>query len=419
VPALPPRPHRGADVPAMRRVALHALLLALVGLVLAIGAPGAQGAPRANGVIRGRVINESTGRPQQGVEITLTRSRPEGSKTRQQVQQTDARGRYRFEGLATGPDHIYALDGRFEGGLFAGRALTIPAQSAPPPVIDSTLRVWSTTADETSIVVERDHLFVRPFEGGLSVIESATIANSSARAYIGRGGGAGSAQRGSPTLGFALPAEAACRPGECGIVDSTIDVPAIVRQDYGFAATVAIPPGRTQITFSYRIEGSGGTFELSRVALYPTAETSIYATEPLEIRSERLKPDGQRSIGGDRYRVWSTVEGLDAGDSLPALAVAEGGSATGLVLGLGAGAVVAAGAVAVALARRSRGRPEARRESEAVAPRRDELLRAIAELDLRFEAGELSRATWDQRRTELKARLAQAPAEEAAPTAPR
>jgi hypothetical protein len=300
--------------------------------------------------------------------------------------------------------------------LFAGRALTIPAQSSPAPEIDSTLRVWPTTTDQTSILFQRDDLFVRPFEGGLSVIESVTVANSSERAYIGRRGRVGGRGAPAPSLGFALPAAAACRAGACGIVDATIDVPVIVPQDYGFAATAAIPPGRTQITFSYRVEGGAGTFELSRVALYPTVETSVYAVEPLEIRSDRLRPQGQRRVGRDLYRVWSTTEALDAGDSLPVLAVAEAGSQGSLIAGLGAAAAVIAGAVMVALVRRRRARSTSAPMAASRPENRDDLLRAIAELDLRYEAGELSPTNYDVARAKLKAKLAASPPERSVPS---
>ena len=376
-------------------------------LLLTGGLPAA-GAPKANGVIRGRVINASTGAPQGGVEVTLVATTAAGTSTERRRATTDGRGRYRFEGLSTGANYVYALDGVFQGGLFAGRALSIPAQSSPAPVIDSTLRVWPTTTDETAILFERDDLFVRPFQDGLSVIESVTVANSSGRAYIGRRGRAGGRGEIASSLGFALPAGAECRAGACGIVDATIDIPALVPQDYGFAATAAIPPGRTQITFSYRVEGGAGTFELSRVALYPTVQTSVFAVEPLEIRSDRLTPEGERRVGGDLYRVWSTAGALDAGDSLPVLAVAEAEAEGGLIAGLGVAGVVVAGALTVALVRRRR-KPSAPLPVTPPGPRnRDELVRAIAEVDLRYEAGELSEADWDVARRELKSKLAAA-----------
>jgi hypothetical protein len=408
-------------VPPMRRLAIGRTLptvgaLVLVPALVVVSGRSAAGAPKSNGVIRGRVINASTDDAQGGVEVTLMTTTADGTRPHRRRATTDGRGRYRFEGLGTGSDHVYALDAVFQGGLFAGRALTIPAQPSPAPVIDSTLRVWPTTTDETSILFERDDLFVRPFENGLSVIESVTVANSSEHAYIGRRGLLGGRRETAPSLGFALPAGADCRGGACGIVDASIDVPAIVPQDYGFAATAAIPPGRTQITFSYRVDGGAGTFELSRVALYPTVQTSVYAVEPLEIRSDRLKLDGQRRVGRDLYRVWSTAGALDAGDSLPVLAVAEAGSQGSLIAGLGAAGAVIAGGVIVALVRRRRVRSASAPVAAPGPENRDDLLRAIAELDLRYEAGEVPPTDYNVARAELKSKLAAASPERSVPS---
>jgi hypothetical protein len=392
------------------RAVLLLTTLALAGL--SSGVP-AGAASRPNGVIQGRVINASTDLPQAGVEVTLSSTQRTRSAGENEVVTTDRRGRYRFAHLATGPEHVYAIDARFRGGLFAGRNLMIPEQSSPAPVIESTLRVWPTTSDETSIFVERNDLFLRPYGGGLGVIESVTVTNLSERAYIGR---RGRSEGEDASLGFALPSGAECGPGECGIVDATLDVPVIVPQDYGFAATVAIPPGRTQITFSYRVGGSGGTYELSRVALYPTAETSIYAAEPLAIESDRMRPEGRRRVGEDLYRVWSTVEGLDAGDSLPALVVADAGTGWGLVAGVVAFVLLLTSAVVVSLVRRRRADVD---EKAGVPESRAELVRALAEIDLRYEAGELSRARWSRRRAELKSKLAASSPEHSVPSAPR
>jgi hypothetical protein len=382
--------------------------LATVFVLLALFQPAepAEAAP-SNGVIRGRALNGATGGPQPGVVMVLTQTRRDGSGRRTFEDRTDAEGRYRFEGLPTGDRLLYALDARYDGGLFAGRLLTIPEQE-PAPVIDTRLEVWKTTSDPRAVILARDDLFVRPANGGLSVIESVTVANLTNFAYIGRAASmSDSAVEPGPaaSLGFALPVDGECRPAECGIVASEpIDIPQIVRRDYGFAATVAIPPGRSQITYSYRVEGSGGSFDLSRTALYPTAETSIYATEPIELDSARLLPDGERTIGDASYRVWSSREGIDAGDQIGAVAVAQAGLSAALVGGVGAALLALLAASAYALRRRQRG---SQTPAEPRLRSRDEIVRRIAELDLAFDAGGLERERWQTERLRLKGMLSE------------
>jgi uncharacterized membrane protein len=121
-------------------------------------------------------------------------------------------------------------------------------------------------------------------------------------------------------------------------------------------------------------------------------------------------------VGEDLYRVWSTVEGLDAGDSLPALVVADAGTGWGLVAGVVAFVLLLTSAVVVSLVRRRRADVD---QKEGVPESRAELVRALAEIDLRYEAGELSRARWSRRRAELKAKLAASSPEHSVPSAPR
>lgn len=380
-------------------------------LVLAVFQPaGPAAAEASNGVIRGRALNGATGSPQPGVMMILTQTRLDGGGTRTYKVRTVDDGRYRFDGLATGDQRLYTLDARYDGGFFSGRVLSIPKQEDPAPVIDTRLKVWETTADPRAVILARDDLFVRPADGGLSVIESVTVANLTRFAYIGRAASM-SDSGGLPSpgpavsLGFTVPVDGECRPAECGIVASEpIDIPVIVRREYGFAATVAIPPGRSQITYSYRVEGSGGSFDLSRTALYPTAETSIYATEPIELDSARLLPDGERTIGDVSYRVWSSREGIDAGDEIGAVAVAEAGISAALWGGAGAALLVMLLASGYALRRR---RQAPSHPAQPRPPARPEIVRRIAELDLAFHSGELEQERWQTERTRLKVLLSE------------
>ncbi|HEV3472290.1 MAG TPA: hypothetical protein VG408_03675, partial [Actinomycetota bacterium] len=204
-------------------------------------------------------------------------------------------------------------------GTFAGGAVTIPDDTQQIPVIDTTMRVWPTTTDPSVVLIRRDDMFVVSNERGAAVIESVTVANTSTKAYIGRGQSLSDDPSGA-SLGFALP------PGarDIAILDSEIDIPKLVPIGAGAAATVAIPPGETRVTFSYSLPSSAGNIDLSRPALYPTVEFSVFAEEPLEVRSNRLIADGEVTLSGTRYRKWTASDELNAGDPLQVLAVAAG-----------------------------------------------------------------------------------------------
>jgi hypothetical protein len=382
----------------MRRVARLALATLVVGLTLL---PGAAHAART-GTIEGRVVDGTTGRPRTNVEVRLQGGKAAGGDAIERSVTTDEQGRYSFGDLPTGDDRFYVVDALFQGGLFPGRALTLPADTSAPPVIKTTTRVWETTTDPTVIGLPRDDLFAISSDDGLGVIESVSILNSSDLAYIGRGGEDDSAGE-VPTIGFALPEGA----GEVQIQQgTTLDIPKLVATDFGFAATVAIPPGESSVTFSYSLPDAGAQFELSRNALYPTGEISIYTRPPLTVSSNRLIESGEKSIEGTIYNLWTTKEGLiDSGDPVQILLVADAGRSSTLYAGVGAFAVVLL-IVAVIGLRRIRRVPRRAGPASATPMTREQILTKIAELDLAFESGDLTKADWERQRAGLKKRVA-------------
>lgn len=348
----------------------------------------------ARGTIEGRVTNQSTGRPQPGVQITLLTLSSSGGEGEPAIvsARTNADGSFTFDNLNTGEDSVYALDARHDGGLFASPPIQIPDDTERPPVIETNIRVWDTVSDPSVISLRRNDFFVVPDEeGGVGVIEALVIQNDSDLAYIGRGG------KDAPSLGIALPATA--RGEGVSIVDSTLEVPELVATDFGAGTTVAIPPGETRLTLAWRVPGEGGQFDLTRTALYRTGELSVYAGDPLEIRSTRLQQAGSETIRDLTYRVWSSREPIDAGDPVQLLAIADAGISTSLMIGLVAG-IGALGAVilgGVLLRGRARSAQEPATD--------DDLLMAIARLDVEYEAGGLTEERWSSERDRLKSQL--------------
>ena len=357
-------------------------------------------------------MNATTGSPQKGVWVTL-RGGPRGEVVERV--RTGPGGRYSFSDLPTGRRRPYALDARYKGGLFAGRAMVLPSDTARAPVITGTLRVWETTTDPGTMLVRREDLFLVPDDGWLTVLHSVTLTNRSRRAYIGRG--AGSAGGAVATVAFSLPAGADLSSAR--ILRATLDIPQIVPLEGlgGFGATVAIPPGDSQVTFSYRVEGAAGLYDLSRRALYPVLEHSIHAEDPLVVESDRLAPAGEVTLAETTYRRWSLREPLDAGDPLQASATAQASSAP-LAVGVGALLALLAGVGAVVAIRARRRRARAakdalgtgeggpRRDETAAVQAREDLLVAIPEPDLRYEGGEIGSDEYSERRARLKDELA-------------
>ena len=375
----------------------HHVRAALLALAFVLTAAVPANAAEA-GTIRGRVLNETTGEPQAGVRVTLTSALDDGSESRRLTATTDARGRYVFDDLPTGDDRYYAVDARHDDGLFAGGVVRLPEDTSRPPVIDSTLRVWDTTGDPAAIVVRRDSIFVVPSDDGVGVIEAVVVANIAEEAYIGRGRELGAARDGEvASLGFALPPNAELPP--VPIVESDIDFPSLVETSFGFAATAAVPPGQWRVVYSYEVPGEGGTYDLSRPALYPTLELGVYAGEPLEIDGGRVEPDGTRDVRGKTYDLYSSGGTLEAGDAIDMIAVAEASAGNLLAIGSAVvAALVVAGTLVLVIRRRAR-------RSAPEPPRRADVVEAIARLDVAKEQGLIHEEEWASQRDELKRTL--------------
>lgn len=384
----------GGDVQPMRRlVAIAAAAAALY--------PASPAAAARTGTIEGRVVNGTTGEPQQDVEVTLTSG--DGSRRSQDNVVTGADGRYRFEGLRTGEDRFYVLDATYKDGLFAGRPVTLPSDTEQEPVIRTTLRVFEPTTDPNAILIRRNNLFVVHEGDRLSVVESVKVVNPTNNAYIGRGSALApaSGDDAAPSLGFALPDGLV--PGSFRWFEADLDVPdAVELEGLGFGITTAIPPGEIDFTFTYQVRGQGATFDLSRRALYEVTELSVFAADPLKVESNRLSEKETERIGGRSYDRFTTTAPASAADPIQILIVAEAGASFPLVAGAGAGLslLVLIGALAF---KRTRRRP-AERVAPAT-PDRERLIATIAELDLRHDAGQVDADEYAARRRELKWRL--------------
>lgn len=401
----------GPEVRAVRRVARPVLAC----LSLLLFASGAQAAE--TGTIKGIVLNETTGEPQASVRVTLEGGIKGASgaikRTVRQTIVTDSNGRYFFDDLPTGADRIYTVDGTFKGGFFAGRAVSIPGDTTKPPVLDSTLRVWNTTTEPSSIVIERDDIFVVKGEDGADIVESFKIVNVSERAYIGRGRALTPNAKGAlPSLSFSLPPEAAASGVQ--VLESDIDIPQLLQTDTGIGITAAIPPGDTSLTFVYSLRGLVGRFDLSRRANYPILNLNVFADDPFVIESPKLEETEEVTIRGERYRKWSAPNTIEPADSMQVIAVAQADSDPVLI----GGAIFAGAAVllliAVGLLRNRRPAPAAPRPKPRSESRED-LLVTIAQLDLAYRAHKLAENEWIERRTRLKAKLQRLKAPEHAP----
>ncbi len=396
---------------------LTALLGVLALAVLLLPAPTAVAQGDEVGTITGTVTNGTTGEPQGGVAIRLLGgSQDDEGNFRQDVEAdtiTDGKGRFEFPELPAGQDRAYTLDARFDGGNFPGGVVTIDSGG---DVIEVTQRVWNTTTDPRSIVIQNNRMFLLKGEDGASVIESFEIVNVSDEAYVGRGAGsAGPQKEPIPSLSFSFPEDA--RREGIQIVDSDLDIPQLLDTETGISITSAVPPDETNITFAYSLRVNTGQVDLSRRALYPTLNLSVLAEPPFVIDSTRLVADGEATIDGITYKQYSSRDTITEGNSIPILGIARGDGDSALTFGALAAAALLIILLALGLLRsratRQVAREPAKREPGPPEARAD-LLVAIAQLDLEYRDGQLDEDEWKAKRGQLKARLVKVGATEPA-----
>jgi hypothetical protein len=376
----------------------------MLGVVaLAIAALQPQATAATTGTIKGRVLDGSSDKPLAGVQVTLTSGTSQG-ETESETVTTDRQGRYRFDDLTTGDDLFYALDARYKGGLFPGSAITLPDDTDEKPVIDTTLKVWDTIDDPASIVIERNDVFVIESEDGkVGVLEAFQITNVSDKAYIGRGASMETSGDATvPSLGFALPSGA--EQEQLQIYESSLDIPELLRTDFGFGITTAIPPGNFTITYTYDLPGTAASYDLSRRVLYPTLNFAVFTSEKLVVTSNRLESQGSVEIRDRVYEQFSTEDDLEAGASVQVVALADAGTPPGLIAGMIGVLVLVALLGTIPFLRRRRPKTTETHPSS-----RDEILREIASLDLARERDEVSEQEWQAARQRLKERLEKGP----------
>jgi hypothetical protein len=351
------------------------------------------------GDIRGVITNVTRREVQPGVKVTLLHFQSGGPRRDRTTVETDARGRYEFRDLPTGPDHFYAIDSVHQGGLFQGGTHQIPDDTSEKPVFEVDIKVWDTTDDPQSVLLRRNDMFLVPDDNRVAVIDSYRLVNTTRFAYIGRGG-AGS----KTSVGFPLPADA-LRETISIVNEPRVGIPRLRPTEFGFGITTAIPPGQTDFQFSYSVGGSGGSYELSKTALYPILDAGVFVREPLEVRSNRVTEKGPVTVGDDEYIEYSTDETIDPGDPLQLLAVAEAGTSPWLIAGAAIGLALVGSLIALGVFLRRRRVPETSTGPVArPTPRtREDVIVAIAELDLRYRNGDIDEQEWRERRERLKA----------------
>jgi hypothetical protein len=309
---------------------------------------------------------------------------------------TDAQGHFRFEGLDPSPERIYFPVVEYHDVSY----YPSPVSFKDAPTQSVTITIYEPTADDAQVLFPRTNLILTGVDPErLYVMEMGVASNRGDRAYAA-----------PETLRFALPAGAESFSPRFGMMAD-----AVSQRPSGFVLTGPLLPGDHELAYSYELPVQGQQADLSRTLQHPVESFSLFvpAQDNIRVDSPQLAESGTRDMGGMTYRVYTAsnlVRGSQLVIRLSDLPEVPGALAQRLGYALlASGLLVSLGALLFAWRRGAR----ATTPAAAAAPvatddletRRDELLATVADLDERFEAGELPLPEYQRARDLAKRRL--------------
>ena len=394
-------------------VMVTALLLALI-LVPTVRA-------QDTGILEGQVVNgtEAGAEIEAGIPVNLYLF---GANLKEQIQstETDAEGRFAFDGLDTSAMLEYWVEANYRDVPFGTEDLLQFAEGET--TLEATVTVYETTADDGDVRLDLVHIFAESFGEVLRISETHLFGSGGDRAYVGEENAEGQRE----TVFVPLPADAVGFALGEGIPEERF-----VAADGGLIDSEPVRPGTlmSEVRFSYHLMASSKPILLERRFAYPVTNLSLLVAQPgLSLASEQLQSMGSQLVQDRQYEIFSGenldpdtpvkleftavagMEGSPATGGMPGGQVPSGrsaGGSQGPLLWIGVGLALAAVAGAVVYAVTSR-RPSAGRASGAELtsnPRARELLADLADLEDAFEGGEVDEAAYERQRAEIYAEL--------------
>jgi hypothetical protein len=306
---------------------------------------------------------------------------------------TDAAGHFRFDQLDPAPERIYFPVIEYQQVSYYPDPVSF--KDATSQAVQIT--VYEPTPGDGQVAYQRANLVLTEVAPDrLYVMEMGTIANQGDRTFAA-----------AETLRFPLPQGAEAFSPRYGLIAGSVS-----QRPGGFVLTGPVLPGPHELAYSYELPVQDQRAELTRTLQYPVQSFNLYVPlQGVQVDSPQLADAGQRDMGGQTYRVLSAGD-LPRGSvvqirlsGLPELPGASAQRLGYLLLVVGAAVVLAALGLAW---RRMTATPRpasAAAGVDALEARREQLLATLADLDERYEAGELDATGYRRQRDLHKRRL--------------
>jgi hypothetical protein len=388
-----------AGEPATYAKSFGILVVALLALLVAAVPVAAE--PN-DGTVTGQVVNKTAGGASTaGTNVTLVSfGRKEQAPIGQRSTQTDADGRFAFDGLDRDPNLVYLALARYQNVNYPTDQ---PFQLQDQPIYRSDIGVYEVTNADDAIQLERLNLLVVGANQGLvQFMQMGSLVNSGDRTFVTANPQDQALAR---AIKFPLPSGALGVQMQTGFDDQDL-IPGVG----GVQVISPVPPGRHEFALSFQLPYTGSNADVSIQMPYPTASYSVYLPDTgLKLDARSLSPGGPTQLGGKSYSLYRAT-------NLPK-ATLVGGQLSGLgssgavgtdqlaLISLSVVLFVLGGGVLLFGGLRRPSAAGSRRPSVDPEQERLELVVRLAALDERFAAGDIDQAEYDAVRDRGKQRL--------------
>lgn len=365
-------------------------------LFLALGRNAAAAVDSNKGVIEGKIISKTTGKSVPYQEVLLYRylNQKEAGK---ESTKTDAEGKFRFENLSTQPGYAYNFYSKYrEAEYWSDDIITFKDKTT---VEDARLIVYESTPSAENIKVRLHHL-IFDIQGNLLLVKEILLFyNEGERTYIGE---KREGEDKGITLNFSLPEGFANPeyPQGQGLMACCV-----LPTERGLLDTMPVKPGSRQVVFTYQLRYDSSQYLFRRLMDYDTGSLDIlFPAGGVEVSSQSLSLVPETvELEGKNYLYLKAQGMVKAGTPLNL-------ELSNLPAGQGSFKVIAYSLVAILILsgfvypffRKGKVAKEGKGK---VKDEKEALLSALAQLDDRFQAGNISKKDYRALRKQKKERL--------------
>src|SRR6266699_4824538 len=207
---------------------------------------------------------------------------------------TDARGSYAFGNLSTAKTISYALYIRYQGAQYNSALITLNTK----PVQQVNLTVYQATTSTANMAIVRATILLHKPDaqkGIIPVSELFIFRNLDLRTYVG----SLDASHGKPNaLRFSLPHTA--RNVSLG---KGFDGYKAIQVDRGFATDAPVPPGDSQFAFTFDVPYTTSSYDFDYTVVYPTVQLALLIPPEIHATSDTLKGQGPVGTNQDTYNL--------------------------------------------------------------------------------------------------------------------